>query len=118
MGPGPSFTETSAARRASIVAIDLEYVDLLSFHRPGNGLDSRKNLWLVLAKMFNEGQRVNNFGVRHYRETKEYARTPSASNQIKVRVSNRILKMVMCASMHPLCTASSLVPTKGRCQLL
>ena len=68
------------------------YVDLFLIHSPNAGSKARKEMWLALEKILQEGKArsigVSNFGVGHINELKSYATTwPPHVNQIEVRFS-------------------------------
>lgn len=68
---------------------DKGYVDLFLIHSPNAGSKARKEMWLALEKLHEEGKAkaigVSNFGIGHIRELKEYAKTwPPHVNQIEV----------------------------------
>jgi diketogulonate reductase-like aldo/keto reductase len=65
------------------------FVDLFLIHSPNAGEEKRKEMWLALERLLEEGKArsigVSNYGVRHIEEMKEYAKTwPPHVNQIEV----------------------------------
>ncbi|KAG6007817.1 hypothetical protein E4U21_005537 [Claviceps maximensis] len=65
------------------------YVDLFLIHLPGTGPETRKELWKVLEKVYEEGRAkaigVSNFRPQHVDEMKEYAKIwPPHVNQIEL----------------------------------
>lgn len=65
------------------------YVDLFLIHSPSGGPEARKEMWLALEKLVEEGGAksigVSNFGVSHIEELKGYAKIwPPHVNQIEV----------------------------------
>ena len=65
------------------------YVDLFLIHTPSAGSEKRKEMWLALERVLEEGRAkaigVSNFGVGHIEEMKGYAKTwPPHVNQIEV----------------------------------
>ena len=65
------------------------YVDLFLIHTPTAGSEKRKEMWLALERVLEEGRAkaigVSNFGVGHIEEMKGYAKTwPPHVNQIEV----------------------------------
>ncbi len=77
---------------ASVKKIDSDkdgYVDLFLIHSPNSGKEKRKELWLALEKLYEEGKvnsiGVSNYGVGHIEEMKTYAKVwPPQVNQIEV----------------------------------
>lgn len=68
------------------------YVDLFLIHSPNAGSKARKEMWLALEKLYEEGKAksigVSNFGVGHIAEMKGYAKVwPPHVNQIEVSVN-------------------------------
>jgi diketogulonate reductase-like aldo/keto reductase len=68
------------------------YVDLFLIHSPNCGAEKRKEMWLALEKLYEEGRvkaiGVSNYGVGQIEEMKGYAMTwPPHVNQIEVRTS-------------------------------
>ena len=66
-----------------------EYVDLFLIHTPNGGAASRKEMWLALEKLREEGLArsigVSNFGAGQIAELKQYAKFwPPQVNQIEV----------------------------------
>lgn len=66
------------------------YVDLFLIHSPHSGKEKRKEMWLALEKLYEEGKAksigVSNYGVGHIEEMKSYAKVwPPQVNQIEVR---------------------------------
>jgi diketogulonate reductase-like aldo/keto reductase len=67
------------------------YVDLFLIHSPNPGREARRELWLALEKLLEEGRTraigVSNFGIAHIEELKSYGKTwPPHVNQIEVRL--------------------------------
>lgn len=65
------------------------YVDCFLIHSPSSGKEKRKEMWLALEKLYDEGKSksigVSNFGVGHIEELKNYAKIwPPHVNQIEV----------------------------------
>lgn len=65
------------------------YVDLFLIHSPNCGPEKRKEMWLALEKLYEEGRAraigVSNYGVGQIEEMKGYAMTwPPHVNQIEV----------------------------------
>jgi diketogulonate reductase-like aldo/keto reductase len=65
------------------------YVDLFLIHTASGGKEKRKELWLALEKLYNEGNvksiGVSNYGVGHIEEMKSYAKVwPPHVNQVEV----------------------------------
>ena len=65
------------------------YVDLFLIHSPNSGSEKRKEMWLALEKLYDEGRAksigVSNFGVGHIEEMKSYAKVwPPHVNQIEL----------------------------------
>ena len=77
---------------ASVEKIDSNkdgYVDLFLIHSPHSGKEKRKEMWLALEKLYEEGKAksigVSNYGVGHIEEMKSYAKVwPPQVNQIEV----------------------------------
>lgn len=70
------------------------YVDLFLIHSPNSGAAKRKEMWLALERLLEEGRvkaiGVSNYGVGHIEEMKAFAKVwPPHVNQIEV--SNIIL---------------------------
>lgn len=68
---------------------DNGYVDLFLIHSSGSGAAGRKEMWLALERLLEEGKTrsigVSNYGVKHIEEMKAYAKTwPPHVNQIEV----------------------------------
>ena len=66
-----------------------EYVDLFLIHTPNGGAAARKEMWLALERIREEGLArsigVSNFGAGHIEELKQYAKFwPPQVNQIEV----------------------------------
>ena len=75
-----------------IDAGDKGYVDLFLIHSPNAGSSARKEMWLALEKLYEEGKAksigVSNFGAGHIEEMKSYAKVwPPHVNQIEVYLS-------------------------------
>jgi len=76
----------------SVDKIDSEekgYVDLFLVHSPNAGSKARKEMWLALEKLYEEGRvksiGVSNYGVGHIEEMKSYAKVwPPHVNQIEL----------------------------------
>lgn len=69
------------------------YVDLFLIHSPHSGKEKRKEMWLALEKLHEEGKAksigVSNYGVGHIEEMKSYAKVwPPQVNQIEVCCRN------------------------------
>ncbi len=65
------------------------YVDLFLIHTPSGGTKARKEMWLALEKLYEEGKAksigVSNFGIGHIKEMKDYAKVwPPHVNQIEL----------------------------------
>ena len=66
------------------------YVDLFLIHSPNAGSKARKEMWLALEKLYEEGKAksigVSNWGIGHIDEIKEYGKVvfPPHVNQIEV----------------------------------
>ena len=65
------------------------YVDLFLIHSPSGGKEARREMWLALERLLDEGQAksigVSNFGVGHIEEMRAYATVwPPHVNQIEV----------------------------------
>ncbi|KAI1613825.1 aldo-keto reductase [Exophiala viscosa] len=72
-----------------IDAGDKGYVDLFLIHSPNAGSSARKEMWLALEKLYEEGKAksigVSNFGAGHIEEMKGYAKVwPPHVNQIEL----------------------------------
>lgn len=86
------------------------YVDLFLVHSPNAGARARKEMWLALERLYEEGRAksigVSNYGVGHIEEMKSYAKIwPPHVNQIEVWTS-RVLRRVVTNSisqLHPWC---------------
>ncbi|KAI9871971.1 MAG: hypothetical protein M1823_008299, partial [Watsoniomyces obsoletus] len=68
---------------------DKGYVDLFLIHSPNAGNKARKEMWLALEKLHDEGKAksigVSNFGIGHINEMKDYAKVwPPHVNQIEL----------------------------------
>ena len=68
------------------------YVDLFLIHSPNSGAEKRKEMWLALERLYEEGRAksigVSNYGVGQIEEMKGYAKVwPPMVNQIEVCVS-------------------------------
>lgn len=84
------------------------YVDLFLIHSPNSGKEKRKEMWLALEKLFEEGKAksigVSNFGIGHIEELKSYAKVwPPHVNQIEVCLSS------IRSSLSPSCGADTLL---------
>lgn len=65
------------------------YVDLFLIHSPNAGSKARKEMWLALERLYEEGKAkaigVSNWGIGHINEAKDYAKVwPPHVNQIEV----------------------------------
>lgn len=65
------------------------YVDLFLIHSPSGGSAKRKEMWLALERLYEEGKAksigVSNYGVGHIEEMKSYAKVwPPHVNQIEL----------------------------------
>ena len=65
------------------------YVDLFLIHSPNAGSKARKEMWLALEKLHEEGKSksigVSNFGIGHIKEMRDYAKVwPPHVNQIEL----------------------------------
>src|SRR5436190_5013143 len=65
------------------------YVDLFLIHSPSAGKAGRKEMWLALERLLDEGKTrsigVSNYGVKHIEEMKAYAKVwPPHVNQLEV----------------------------------
>lgn len=91
MSPGGSPEATYEKLRDSvekIAGVD-GYVDLFLIHSARAGASGRKEMWLALERLLEEGRTrsigVSNFGIRHIEEMKAYAKVwPPHVNQIEV----------------------------------
>lgn len=68
---------------------DTGYVDLFLIHSPNSGAEKRKEMWLALERLYEEGKArsigVSNFGIKHIEELKQVAKVwPPHVNQIEV----------------------------------
>jgi diketogulonate reductase-like aldo/keto reductase len=93
LSAGGSFAKSLQKCLESVKKIDGEegYVDCFLIHSPGGGKETRKEMWQALEKLYEMGQAksigVSNFGVRHIKEMKAYAKVwPPHVNQIEVCV--------------------------------
>ena len=95
LSAGGSVEKSLAKCRESVKKIDKGeegrqgYVDLFLIHSPSGGPEARKEMWLALEKLVEEGGAksigVSNFGVSHIEELKGYAKIwPPHVNQIEV----------------------------------
>ena len=91
MSSSGSVEKTYQSVLNSVHKIDGEkgYVDLFLIHTASGGAKSRKEMWLALEKLHEEGKAksigVSNFGVGHIEEMKQYAKVwPPMVNQIEV----------------------------------
>lgn len=65
------------------------HADLYLIHSPNGGAEARKEMWLALEKLYEEGKAraigVSNFGIKHIEELKQYAKVwPPHVSQIEV----------------------------------
>lgn len=65
------------------------YVDAFLVHSPNSGSAKRKEMWLALERLYEEGKTrsigVSNYGIKHIEEMKQYAKVwPPHINQIEV----------------------------------
>jgi diketogulonate reductase-like aldo/keto reductase len=93
MSPGGSPEATYEKLLGSVRKIsgdgDGAYVDLFLIHHPGAGWAGRKETWLALERLLDEGKTrsigVSNYGVKHIEEMKAYAKVwPPHVNQLEV----------------------------------
>ena len=90
---------------------DKGYVDLFLIHSPNSGKENRREMWLALERLYQEGKAkaigVSNYGVGHIEEMKEYARIfPPQVNQIEVRrycPNKHVARMLITRQLHPWC---------------
>lgn len=74
----------------SVMKINADgYVDMFLIHSPNAGSKARKEMWLALEKLHEEGKAksigVSNFGIGHIMEMKSYATVwPPHANQIEL----------------------------------
>lgn len=80
----------------SIKKLDPEsgHVDLFLIHSPNPGAAKRKEMWLALERLYEEGKAksigVSNFGIKHIDELKQFAKVwPPHVNQIEVRSQSK-----------------------------
>ena len=76
------------------------YVDLFLIHSPNAGSKARKEMWLALEELLEQGKAksigVSNFGVGHINELKSFATTwPPPVNQIEVCFHDSIINPVL-----------------------
>ena len=105
----------------SVHKIDGEkgYVDLFLIHTASGGAKSRKEMWLALEKLHNEGKArsigVSNYGVGHIEEMKHYAKVwPPMVNQIEVTRPTFLSH----SAVLKILTAASMVSAKGNRNIL
>lgn len=86
----------------SVKKLDPEqgYVDLFLIHSPNAGCKARKEMWLALERLYEEGKAksigVSNWGIGHINEMKDYAKVwPPHVNQIEVSSLN-LMKAERC----------------------
>jgi diketogulonate reductase-like aldo/keto reductase len=92
LGAGGSVEKSYEKCVASVEKIDPGeggYVDLFLIHSPNSGSAKRKEMWLALERLYEEGKAksigVSNFGVGHIEEMKGYAKVwPPHVNQIEL----------------------------------
>jgi len=121
LSAGGSVDKSYAKCLASVRKIDPReegYVDLFLIHSPNAGSKARKEMWLALERLYEEGRAksigVSNFGTGHIEEMKGYAKVwPPHVNQIEVRLVDRISRWTLIQT-----PAASLVPTKSHRRLL
>ncbi|WEW56645.1 hypothetical protein PRK78_002093 [Emydomyces testavorans] len=89
--PGETSEATYKKVLDSVQKIDGKdgYVDLFLIHSTGAGAAGRKELWLALERLLEEGKTrsigVSNYGVKHIEEMKSYAKIwPPHVNQIEL----------------------------------
>lgn len=68
---------------------DNAYADLFLIHSPNAGSEARKEMWLALERLYEEGKAksigVSNWGIGHINEAKDYAKVwPPHVNQIEL----------------------------------
>ncbi|KIL87364.1 hypothetical protein FAVG1_09068 [Fusarium avenaceum] len=80
----------------SIKKLDPEsgHVDLFLIHSPNPGAAKRKEMWLALERLYEEGRAksigVSNFGIKHIDELKQFAKVwPPHVNQIELHPWNQ-----------------------------
>ena len=69
------------------------YVDAFLIHSPNSGSAKRKEMWLALERLYEEGKTrsigVSNYGIKHIEEMKQYAKVwPPHINQVEASKSN------------------------------
>ncbi|ERF68365.1 hypothetical protein EPUS_06781 [Endocarpon pusillum Z07020] len=92
LSAGGSMQKSYEKCLASVERIDSGkdgYVDLFLIHSPNSGKEKRKEMWLALEKLYEEGKAksigVSNYGVGHIEEMKSYAKVwPPHVNQIEL----------------------------------
>ncbi|EXJ93110.1 alcohol dehydrogenase [Capronia epimyces CBS 606.96] len=90
LSPGGSIEKSYQKCIDSVEKIDSGgYVDLFLIHSPNAGGKARKEMWLALEKLYEEGKAksigVSNYGVGHIEEMKSYAKVwPPHVNQIEL----------------------------------
>lgn len=99
LSAGGSFAKSLAKCGESVDKIDAGgregdslrqgYVDCFLIHSPSGGKEKRKEMWLALEKLYEQGRArsigVSNYGVGHIEEMKSYAKVwPPHVNQIEV----------------------------------
>jgi diketogulonate reductase-like aldo/keto reductase len=81
------------------------YVDLFLIHSPNAGSKARKEMWLALERLYEEGLAksigVSNWGIGHINEAKDYAKVwPPQVDQIEVSLFRKVLA-ILDADMSP-----------------
>lgn len=95
LGAGGSVQKSYAKCLASVEKLDPGkdgYVDLFLIHAASGGAAKRKEMWLALEQLYEEGRTksigVSNFGIAHMEEMKSYAKVwPPHVLQIEVSFS-------------------------------
>ena len=100
LSAGGSVDQSYAKCAESVKKIDERngYVDAFLVHSPNSGSAKRKEMWLALERLYEEGKiksiGVSNYGIKHIEEMKEYAKVwPPHINQIEVSLQARSSKI-------------------------
>lgn len=103
LGAGGSVQKSYEKCVASVDKIDPGqegYVDLFLIHSPNCGPEKRKELWLALERLYEEGKArsigVSNYGVGHIEEMRTYAKVRPQVNQIEVSFQERLCLIGVC----------------------
>ena len=102
------------------------YVDLFLVHSPNSGKEKRKEMWLALERLLEEGKArtigVSNYGVGHIEEMKAYAKIwPPHVNQIEVSLGLPVFyygEQCPLTRSHSSNIAASLVPAEDNYPIL